>query len=858
MSTPAPSQPHPSPVPPAGREARRLGVALATAVVLVATALALPSSGVERTESLRASYEASKAARGLPHTDPAGTPLHTHDPRFKNALARGGESGAQTLAPADTARTRAAQRYVARERALPDPTLTTTAVRRALPRVPTDRFAMAGGCYTLTAPDGTGLRLQGRAAGTGRAQGLRFQATDLGRYLLYAGPGRFVGDVDGALGVATAPSSATDWIVTAQGEGFAFRLPGGAALQLSRSGARLGDRPTPLALRLGRGCAVFPESQIDITGRPFAGTTSFQEVRGFVDAHTHGMAFEFLGGRAHCGRPWHPYGVTYALVDCPDHAATGGYGAALETFLSGEPSHDPVGWPTFKDWPAPESLTHEGTYYRWMERAWRGGQRLFVNLLVENNKLCQVYPLKKNSCDDMDSIRLQARRMYEFQDYIDAQFGGPGRGFYRIVTDPFQARRVINAGKMAVVMGIETSVPFGCTFKAVLGTDVPACTAADITRQIGEMHRLGVRQMELVNKFDNALGGVAGDNGTTGVIVNGANFLETGTFWDMRHCEPADGESADKTQYALPDSGQPAQDALFGAVGELFGGLLPATPLYPAPLHCNRRGLTGLGEHTIRELVRRGMIFDPDHLSVKARQAALDVIERVDHPGVISSHSWSTADAYPRIYRAGGFITPYAGDSTGFVDKWRTHVGWADERYYWGIGFGADINGLGAQGDPRGADVRNPVTYPFTGLGGVRVSRQHAGRRVYDINRDGVAQYGLYPDWIEDLTKVAGRRGADLFDDMARGTEAYLQMWERSVGVAPDSCRNPDLARTPAQLRRLVRPGMTTTQVLRAVGQPYRRLGRESGVCVRGADAGARAMATISFSPAGRVIGLRA
>jgi hypothetical protein len=25
-------------------------------------------------------------------------------------------------------------------------------------------------------------------------------------------------------------------------------------------------------------------------------------------------------------------------------------------------SHDPVGWPTFKDWPAPHSLTHEGTY----------------------------------------------------------------------------------------------------------------------------------------------------------------------------------------------------------------------------------------------------------------------------------------------------------------------------------------------------------------------------------------------------------------------------------------------------------------------------------------------------------------
>ena len=88
--------------------------------------------------------------------------------------------------------------------------------------------------------------------------------------------------------------------------------------------------------------------------------------------------------------------------------------------LSGEPHHDPVGWPTFEDWPAPESLTHEGTYYRWLERSWRGGQRIFVNLLVENNKLCQVYPLKKSAeyaaCDDMTTVRREARDMYAMQD----------------------------------------------------------------------------------------------------------------------------------------------------------------------------------------------------------------------------------------------------------------------------------------------------------------------------------------------------------------------------------------------------------------------------------------------------------
>ena len=57
-----------------------------------------------------------------------------------------------------------------------------------------------------------------------------------------------------------------------------------------------------------------------------------------------------------------------------------------------------------------------------------GGQRVFVNLLVENKVLCEVYPHKQNSCDEMDSVRLQARRMRQMENYIDAQAGGPGQG----------------------------------------------------------------------------------------------------------------------------------------------------------------------------------------------------------------------------------------------------------------------------------------------------------------------------------------------------------------------------------------------------------------------------------------------
>ncbi|MFC5729521.1 hypothetical protein [Nocardioides vastitatis] len=842
---------------------RRVGLAGLLALTLVGVAVLLPGGG-GGSASLALATEQEKSARGVPHDD-SGLEPHDHsDPTTKNAISRGVVEGAEVVEPVSAAARSAAEEYVERERALPDPTLVKVPAYPARSAVPTDRFAMAGGCYTLQTGSGayvtrTGTTLAVASVPRASAATFYFKATRLGGYLLHTRPGEVTLKPDGSIAVAAKPGPRADWTATKVARGHTFQIAPGKAMTV-RPGGRLGRGATgtPFRLRVAAGCPPYPEADVNVSGDPHAGLTSYQEVRGFVDAHTHGMAFEFLGGQVHCGRPWHEYGAPYALVDCPDHTLTAGRGAVLESLLSGEPSHDPVGWPTFKDWPAPESLTHEGTYYRWLERAWRGGQRLFVNLLVENNKLCELYPLKRNSCDDMDSIRLQAEQMVRLQDYIDAQFGGPGKGFYRIVKDPFEARRVINAGKMAVVMGIETSVPFGCTFKAVLGEDVPACTAADIDANLDEMHALGVRQMELVNKFDNALAGVAGDAGEVGLAVNSANFLETGTFWAMRHCEPADGRSADKTQVTAPDISAGQQDALFGALAQTLG-ILPAVPVYEQPAHCNQRGLTDLGEHTIRGLAERRMLFDPDHLSVKARAASMDLIEQLEYPGVLSSHSWSTPDTYPRIYRAGGFITPYAGDSTGFVEKWRRHLGWADPRYYFGFGFGADINGLGAQGNPRGAGVPNPVTYPFTGLAGVRLDRQRAGARVWDINVDGVAQYGLYPDWVEDLRVVAEAQnpgdGARIVDDMARGAEAYLQMWERAHGVSPDSCRNADLRKTTDAVRRLVVPGMTTAQVLGAVGQPYERRGASYGFCAR-SEARVKVPVTVTFSATGRVSGV--
>jgi len=665
------------------------------------------------------------------------------------------------------------------------------------------KYSIAGGCFAVQGSEGGPFRMQ---------------ATTLAEYLLYSPDRKFLA-AGGALDAA--PSGAAEWV--AAEEGGAIRLT-----------PKTHGQPVTLGAA-ATGCADYPEIEVNATGAP-GKSKSFGHVSGLVDGHMHWMAFEFLGGMAHCGRPWHKYGVEYALVDCPDHEESGGCGAVLENVLYGNPArcHDAGGWPTFTGWPDPQSLTHENSYYKWVERAWRGGLRIFVNLLVENKALCDLYPLKRNGCNEMDSVRLQDRDLSALQDYVDAQYGGPGKGWLRLVDDPFEARRVINEGKLAVVQGIEISQLFDCN----VYNGQPLCSKAMIDEQLDEVYRMGVRQMELVNKFDNALAGVAGDGGSTGVVVNSGNKKETNRYWDMRTCQVGEG---DKEQPALP------RDVLIG--NGLAALLAPGTaPVYPDPPHCNFLGLSDLGEYVVRRLIERGMLIDPDHLSQAARDEVLALVEAERYPGIMSSHSWSNDQDYPRILAMGGIVTPYAGSSSGFVDQWKKVRQGYNSRYYNGFGYGADMNGFGSQGGPRNPED-NPVQYPFKSFDRkVTLDQQRSGERVWDINTDGVAHYGLYPDWIEDLRMIAGDQ---IVEEMSRGAEAYLQMWERAEGIrAAYRCEGRGGSFTSRSLKR-ARLGQTPERLLRArARQPVSR-GRAWTWCVR--DPRRRAKIIAVFNKRGRV-----
>ena len=708
------------------------------------------------------------------------------------------------------------------------------------PAAAADRYAYARECVAMRAADSDRYVTKGatgwRATATSpeSAEGFRMQATALGRYLLMARDSTFLTAGAQRAATATQPTHDGDWKLSDAG-GDAF------ALSVVESGQRLGVADAGVLTTGGTGarfelvpaqrCATFPESEVNVEGTPRVGGTSFGETKGLIETHLHGMAFEFLGGSVHCGRPWSPMGITVALVDCPDHGPNGQGGVLENTQSSGNPAqgHNTDGWPSFTGWPTFRSYTHEQVYYKWLERAWRGGMRLYTNLLVDNEVLCEVYPLKRNPCNEMDNVRLQRKRLDELVDYVDAQSGGPGKGWLRIVRDPFEAREVINQGKLALVVGIETSKLFDCGEV----NHRPQCDRAQIDRQLEEVHKMGVRQMELVNKLDNAFVGVAGDAGSTGILTNTANKQDTGHYWAMQTCvgPNAQHDHDEEQSTVVPESGR---DELAGAIA---GQFLPQdqTPAYPPAPHCNQQGLTELGAYLVRRMVEKNMIFDPDHMSVIGRDQALSITESLGYGGVLSSHSWSTPDAYRRILAVGGLVTPAEKTVEKFLEQHAKLKPDRNRRFLFGTGWSTDMNGFASQGGPRPGNDKNPVKYPFKSLdGSTTIDRQKTGTRTWDLNKDGTAHFGLYPDLMEDVRNVGGQEVAE---DLLNGSEAYLQMWERAEGVKGPQCRAAQRRFLPDGLGEL-RLGMRPELLLRSAGQPDSRPGRRWTWCADGTKGG--------------------
>src|SRR5581483_8555947 len=258
--------------------------------------------------------------------------------------------------------------------------------------------------------------------------------TGLGTFMLYDRAGRVLS----TKGPIQTPGPSAEWRITPSHNRFAIR---------STLTHRLLEQTT---LKPASGCKPFPEAGLDATGTPFKGSSRNGKVVGFVDAHVHITGDMRGGGEVIYGPAFSRFGVVQALGhDAKIHGKDGKLDLTGNLLRTGLPvgTHDTHGWPSFTGWPTNDTETHQQVYYVWLKRVWEAGLRLIVAQTVDDGALCRIVPRKRTTCDETKSIINQIARLKQMQSYIDAQAGGPGRGFFRLVYSPAQARRAIESGK---------------------------------------------------------------------------------------------------------------------------------------------------------------------------------------------------------------------------------------------------------------------------------------------------------------------------------------------------------------------------------------------------------------------------
>jgi microsomal dipeptidase-like Zn-dependent dipeptidase len=546
-------------------------------------------------------------------------------------------------------------------------------------------------------------------------------------------------------------------------------------------------------------------------------------VFGFADLHCHTMAHLGFGGHLLAGFPDGDIEKALSRCDVFPHGKWGlgnfGRGWSLvQGLVEDSLGHGPCGHDSYKDWPHFGTRVHQQVFVDWLQRAHAGGLRLLVSVAVNNELLAEQFG---HPDKDESSIEKQTRELRRFTERHASWMG--------LALSAAEARRLISAGKLAVVASVEVD-----SLDSLLG-DREALNKQPLALErlpgiLRWLRELGIRMMTPLHLADNSFGGAA----VYSDMFNLLNHFLRGRFLDV--------QGSSSVSFRLGHNLDTQTKAAIAFYELMRRAHYPRNHALNAPGqgHVNRRGLTPVGEAFLREAMRQGFLLDLEHMSERCTDAVLSLAEQARYP-IVSSHCsfreqalaphetslkskcsneyMKTREQARRILALGGLLAPITNQhelkdfpgSTVANDCARSSKTWAQSYQYalslqrevgsGGVAIGTDFNGLNQQPGPRyGPNAafgvkddelrkkrrpvqqmlqRNHPPLPYSGTmyrTDAPFVRSRAGKREFDFNTEGLAHIGLLPDFIRDLAHV-GMTDAQL-DPLFSSAEAFLRMWE--------------------------------------------------------------------------------
>lgn len=385
-----------------------------------------------------------------------------------------------------------------------------------------------------------------------------------------------------------------------------------------------------------------------VTGRETGGPT----VTGYADLHLHHFAHMEFGGRVLHGSNelWDhldnkPLTREQALPNkCSGHWGDHGFLIGLEGPLHLNRRKFGQGWPRWN------ANTHQQIFVDWLKQAHQDGLKLIVTSIADFEYNCRITPYGRGknarrsagSCNYWESAKAQLQAAHDFAGRHD---------WYKIVTTPREAREAIAAGKLAVILHLEMSGPFGTQ-----------ALAADWKEKFDILYdQYKVRSFMPAHELDSPFAGAShhesffklaqvlddlGFAAKKGLAALVASLAKSPTDEQREH-------AAESLGTALLAAAQAAKLTLVGdpkaTVKEWASRIgfqhheverFKAQAHRPGdgPTWINARGLSDVGKELTREMMKRHMMIDLSHLSRRAVHDTMCIAEQ-DFNGYPTVHT---------------------------------------------------------------------------------------------------------------------------------------------------------------------------------------------------------------------------